>query len=33
MIFGIEAYNGVAGNLMEWGYDISGVKDYVLNFF
>ena len=29
----IEAYNGIAGNLMEWGYDISGAKDFVLGYF
>ena len=29
----VEAYNGAAGNIMEWAYGISGAKDYVLNFF
>lgn len=29
----VEACNGLAGNIMEWVYGISGAKDYVLNFF
>ena len=29
----VEAYNGAAGNIMEWVYDISGAKDFVLSFF
>lgn len=29
----VEAYNGVAGNIIEWAYSISGARDYVLSFF
>ena len=29
----VEAYNSTAGNIIEWAFSISGVKDYVLNTF
>ena len=29
----IEAYNGIVGNFLEWGYSISGAKNAVLNYF
>ena len=32
-MFAVEAYNGAAGNIMDWVYGTSGAKDYVLNFF
>ena len=32
-MFAIEAYNGIAGDLIEWGYDISGSKDFLLGYF
>lgn len=28
----IEAYNGVAGNIMEWIYNVSGAKNKVLSY-